>query len=170
MSFWHNLVDIELEKKMVDNNCFPRKLSVYDGPDGVRNDVLCDNILDTFADDVLPNLNIYDVYRKCYIETFSGLGVSDRMESVMIGDELKTYKKGFTPQEYTPWIFETHPVLKRVNKEIFPPCVSGKGISTYLNRPDVMDDLNIKYPPVNYQTWDLCTDRIDYTRSTEGSI
>ena len=39
-----------------------------------------------------------------------------------------------------------------------------------MNRPDVMDDLNVNYEEEYYQTWDFCTDRITYTQTTTGSI
>lgn len=47
--------------------------------------------------------------------------------------------------------------------------MSGQGVSEYFNRLDVYKNLNIFYEEEDYQTWDLCTDRIDYQRNTDGS-
>jgi len=44
------------------------------------------------------------------------------------------------------------------------------GVSEYFNRADVYKALNIFYEEENYQTWDLCTDRISYTKNPQGSI
>jgi len=66
MLFWHNLIDLDTETKLKENNCFPWKMSVYAGTEGERNEVECDALMDFIADEVIPGLNIYDIYRECY--------------------------------------------------------------------------------------------------------
>lgn len=46
------------------------------------------------------NLNWYDLYRPLlHFKT----GEEDRMGETIIDGEVKSYKKGMTMQEYTPW-------------------------------------------------------------------
>jgi len=62
MLFWHNLIDLDFEAQLKENNCFPWKLSVYAGTEGTRNEVECDALTDRLFDDVIPGINIYDIY------------------------------------------------------------------------------------------------------------
>lgn len=128
MSFWHNIADSDIERKMVENGCFPWDLSVYNGETPTRNEIQCGNVEDTFIDDILPGLNIFDIYRYCYFDS-----EEDRTETVKLGNKVTTYKAGFTAQEYAPWFF-SNPKLQ--DKSV-STCVSGKHLSYFLNRIDV---------------------------------
>jgi len=57
----------------------------------------------------------------------------NRMGEVKIGDEIKTYKRGYTIPEYTPW-------MKRVSLK--SPLL-GDSVSDYINREDVRTAMNI---------------------------
>ena len=162
MLFWHNLIDLDMEMKLKENNCFPWKLSVYAGKEGPRNEVECDSLMDTIMDDYLPGINPYDIYRTCYDNYAPG----ERVGKQLLNGKERSYKRGFTQSEYTPWFFEKNPKLKN----IIPDCVSGQGVSDYFNRVDVYKSLHIDYEEENYQMWDLCTDRISYTMNPQGSI
>jgi len=85
MSFWHNIADIDIEKKMFENGCFPHTLSVYNTPTPPRNPIQCGNVEDTFIDDILPGLNVFDIYRYCY---FDQLEVENRNGQVKVGDKV----------------------------------------------------------------------------------
>ena len=163
MLFWHNLIDIDMEAKLKKNNCFPWKLSVYNGTEGTKNEVECDSLMDTIMDDYLPGLNLYDIYRTCY----DNYAPSERVGKVLLNGQEKTYKRGYTMQEYTPWFFEGK---NEKLKNIIPDCVWGQPISDYFNRLDVYKSLHIDYEEENYQMWDLCTDRIKYTKNPIGSV
>ena len=62
----------------------------------------------------------------------------------MVNGQLKTYKKGWTAKDYTPW----HSALKEI-----PPCISGKYILDFFNKAEVRAALHV---PDNYPGWDLC--------------
>jgi len=74
------------------------------------------------------------------------------MRTVQVGDELKTYKAGFTFQEYAPWISKHIP--KRLLEQSSHPLL-GDYMSDYTNRQDVRRALNI---PDQVQAWVQCND------------
>jgi hypothetical protein len=161
MAFWHNLIDSDTERKSMEGGCFPWELSVYNGQEPFYNKVICDNVLDTLVDDVLPGLNTHDIYRYC-----QPTPIESRSQSLKVGEEEKTYKKGFTTSEYAPW-FMASEKLKAKN---IPECVWGTALSEFLNRPDVRDDMNIDDKPLTYQIWEFCTQRVGYTIAKELSL
>ncbi len=60
--------------------------------------------------DLWQGLNWYDLFRKVYPQSAVPSSVSEtvdalsRERTVQIGDEIKTYKAGFTFQEYIGWV------------------------------------------------------------------
>ena len=84
----------------------------------------------------------------------------NRLQSVMVDGEQKTYKRGFTMQEYTPWLkygqTDNHPLL-------------GSFMSDYLNRQDVRHALHI---PSIVNAWANCNEYINshYGYQYEGSF
>ncbi len=66
MSFWHNLIDINLESELVENNCLEPALTIKDyGENGKRNDKECERLKYEWEKEI-AKINIYDVYRHCY--------------------------------------------------------------------------------------------------------
>jgi hypothetical protein len=51
----------------------------------------------------------------------------------MVDGEKKTYKRGMTQAEYTPWM----------KKQVASKHLLGNGVSDYVNRADVRKALNI---------------------------
>jgi hypothetical protein len=90
------------------------------------------------------NLNWYDLYRPVYDSAITVLKDENRIGEVDIGGVKKTYKRGFTMQEYTPW-------LKNAN--VKSPLL-GDSVSDYINRADVRKALNI---PDTIQAWEGCS-------------
>lgn len=78
------------------------------------------------------NLNWYDLYRPVY---GGGLLKSEnRLGSTNVNGQEKTYKKGMTMGEYTPWLKHTHSSQLKV---------SGDFLTDYINRADVREAMNI---------------------------
>ena len=145
MAFWHGIYGTDLKDKIEAANCtFPNFGSDTDECEALRWD---------FYSNIMK-INPYDVYRECYYTNSS-----DRVGVAQINGEYKTYKKGMTASEYTPYLFKNNR-----NGEV-PPCIYGEGTSVYFNRQDVRDALHIQTD----QPWDICTDRIDYDQGSTDS-
>lgn len=89
-------------------------------------------------------LNWYDLFRRTYPDDIALplLKDANRLGESIVDGETKTYVRGMTMKEYTPWakhipLSENDPVL-------------GGAFSDYLNRPDVRKALNI---PTTLQGW-----------------
>lgn len=78
----------------------------------------------------------------------------------VVDGQIKTYKKVWTNQEYTPWAFRKG--AAKSLKET-PPCVNGQYIIEYLNRADVRAAIHI---PSNYPGWDMCTSNPKFNYDT----
>lgn len=76
----------------------------------------------------------------------------------MIGGEEKTYRRGMTMAEYTPW---ANPLLKENKFRL------GDYISDYMNTPEMREALNI---PDDVQAWEQCSEKLDYHLSDEASL
>jgi len=85
-------------------------------------------------------LNWYDLYRPVYPDSI--LKDSNRIGEVEIDGEVRTYKRGYTFAEYTPW-------LKHVVGENSP--ILGNGATDYINRADVRTAMHI---PVEAPTFE----------------
>ena len=158
MGFWHNLEDIEWESQMEKNHCFNENLGARttDNSNDVPNKDMCDTLELEFEQKV-GRVNVYDVYRHCYYPD-----EKERTQLMTIDGEEKEVKLGMTAQEYTPWLFKQH---EKQGLKVDVPCVYATGTSKYFNRQDVRNALHIK----TSQTWELCTDRIKYTRLQRAS-
>lgn len=82
---------------------------------------------------------------------------ADRIGKTMVAGEEKTYKRGRTKVEYTPWIPHT-PNNMRVEADF---------LTDYVNSPKVRKALNV---PDFVQAWEQCTDKIDYHIQVEASM
>lgn len=89
-------------------------------------------------------MNWYDLFRT---EVPKGKLLKDinREGSVMINGEEKTYTRGFTMQEYTPW-------AKHLLTDT--PHVLGAGLSDYVNSKEVRAALHI---PDSVGGWNQCS-------------
>jgi len=59
MGFWHGLYDMTLRNELEENNCTFENLE-WENPSDK-----CIELLNTF-DSYTTDINVYDVYRKCY--------------------------------------------------------------------------------------------------------
>jgi len=159
MGFWHNVIDKNLENKLVKNHCFPKELSVYQEPTKTPSPA-CPALFDEF-ETKLAGINIYDVYRKCwYDETKTYTGLNSKGEEYFIG---------MTAQDYTPWVFPEHARQGKRLEQNGVPCVYAQGTTKFFNEDLVKSKLHANEDKIS--TWELCTNgkRIKYT-SGVGSI
>jgi hypothetical protein len=123
-----------------------------------NNSKLCDDTWGLMNNLTNGPLNWYDLFRKTYPGSPLILNSEERMAEAIVEGEVKTYKRGKTMKEYTPW-------AKHVLRSGEGPIL-GDGVSSYMNREDVRAALNI---PKDLAGWSLCAD-IDYRYQYEGSI
>lgn len=126
--------------------------------------------------DLTTQINVYDVYGKCWPAS-SSAGRSDPFQLYSsnsdmglsrVGDNIKAYKKSFTAADYTPFLYKgksEHHEGKKSLRDL-PPCTFGTPIIEYLNNSTVRAAMHI---PDTVQAWDLCTNSILYTESPKGS-
>jgi|Transcript_20013 carboxypeptidase C (cathepsin A) len=100
-------------------------------------------------------LNWYDLYRKNY-----DLPAVDRRGETVIDGKVRTYKRGMTMAEYTP--FATH-ILDTPAAQ----AVNGDFLTDYMNREDVRKAFNI---PSDVQTWEQCSETLRYNVQDEASM
>ena len=100
--------------------------------------------------DLTSDLNWYDLYR---IPNPLGSGKKalkatdkERIGSVNIGGQEKTFKKGYTFAEYTPWI-KNHP--GSLSQHVY-----GDEVTTYINQAETRTALNI---PEDVQAYEECS-------------
>lgn len=154
MGFWHSLYDTATYDSMKALGC--------DYSMGAKSTEICDTLIEKFNNDT-AQVNVYDIFGHCYTDT-EGTKPGDVGVSVVNG-KIKTYKKVFTPEDYTPWAF-THK-KKSANLKETPPCVMGKPLIEYMNRQDVRQALHI---PDDIHAWDMCnSDTFRYSTLPRGS-
>ena len=163
MGFWHGLYDYDMYLDIQTAKCDYNNFKFGD----LSQD--CINYLNKF-EELTQNINVYDVFRKCYssttgLEMYSG----DNFGMAKVGNELKPYKKYYTAADYSPWLFDHEPTGGKKNVELIPPCVYGSYVVDYLNRYSVRSAFHI---PDNVQAWTYCTDSADwsYTRGEDASF
>lgn len=88
------------------------------------------------------------------------------MGLVKVGNEIKAFKKTFTAQDYTPFLYKGKSNSGKKHLMDLPPCTFGNPIISYLNSAEVRTKMHI---PANVQQWDLCQGNINYTNSQKGS-
>lgn len=87
--------------------------------------------------DLTGDLNWYDLYRPKYHEGLA-MTAEERIGKTVIDGVERTYKKGYTHREYTPWMKKLFP-LKEGAREV----VMGMNVSTYLNNATVREAFHI---------------------------
>lgn len=111
----------------------------------------------------MKNLNIYDLYRWVYptssVQRSNKIRAEGRMGTTVIGGEVKTYKRGMTMSEYTPWL-----KYKLFDNDTEP--ILGDYFTDYMNLASVRKAFNI---PDSVQPWEQCSNAIDYHELDECS-
>ena len=107
--------------------------------------------------DLTGQLNWYDLYRKNYDLPAAN---DDRMGTTIINGKERTYRRGMTMAEYTPWAPHV------VNSE-GGQARNGDFLTDYMNREDVRAAFNI---PEEVQTWEQCSSTLDYHVQDEASM
>lgn len=96
-------------------------------------------------------LNVYDWYRKNYELDAPLASEFDRVGEVMVGGQKKTYRRGHTVHEYTPFV--KHLVDESDLR------VMAHTLADYMNMPETRSAFNI---PDEAQAWSDCTGDVDY--------
>lgn len=116
----------------------------------------CDAIYARMAE-LTDKLNWYDLYRTNY--AISPLNEEDRYAKTIIGGEEKTYKRGYTMKEYTPWA--QHIFNSARSNDIISDYVS-----YYMNLPETRAAFNI---PDSVQAYEECSSTLQYHVQDEAS-
>lgn len=95
----------------------------------------------------LNGVNIYNIYGTCWHGNGEDTPSINDLGFSLVGGQLKTYKKVWSQQQYTPW-------LKGIKET--PPCVSGKWLLQFFNDANVRKALHV---PDGHNAWDLCNDK-----------
>ena len=104
---------------------------------------------------LVNDLNWYDLYRPL----LNFKSTEDRMGETIVDGKLKTFKKGMTMQEYTPWKSSMQSQNSDSN------ILLNDYMSIYMNLEETRTAFNI---PSDVQSWEMCSN-IDYTVQTEAS-
>ena len=135
------------------------KLGCYDNSDNDLGpmDPACGPVTDKIQA-LVGDLNWYDLYRPLLnFKTTSS--PEDRIGETIIDGEVKTFKRGMTMQEYTPW--KRQITSSNSTEEI----LLNDFVSIFMNWPATRDAFNISSDAA---AWSMCSD-IDYTMNPEAS-
>ena len=156
MSYWQGLYDDATHKQMLDN-CNFTDLNFNGG------NLKCEAAVYKFYA-LSSNMNIYDLFGKCYSSTGAALTLEESDKKFLMDDGTSVIRKeGFTAADYTPWLFQN---FNSKNLKEVPPCVYATPILNYLNSDSVRASLNI---PADAPAWDLCAN-INYNNALAGSL
>ena len=109
-------------------------------------------------DTLTGKLNWYDLYRQNY--DLSPLrGSDDRTGYTEVGGEPRTYKRGYTQREYTPF-------AEHIFNSEYSDVVLGDYVSYYMNQQSTRDAFNI---PDSVQTYEQCSSTLQYHVQDEAS-
>jgi len=150
--FQFNMIPKHLLDSMTENGCvyYFNDFRNHSGP------ASCDAIWKKIQA-LTSSVNWYDLYRPA---DTNPLGNSDaaRMGKVVINGEERTYKKGYTFAEYTPWL-----------KNVDQGPVMGSFLSDYVNSAELRTALNI--PDTLNKTWTMCwNSNFTYAITPEASV
>ena len=79
---------------------------------------------------------------------------ANRMGQSVVNGEVKSYRRGYTKTEYTPWAKH----LKAPENEV----ILGDYMTDYMNRADVRAAFHI---PTEYPAWEECSSTLKYHES-----
>ena len=103
----------------------------------------CANVVNDIQNNLLVNLNIYDIYGKCYFHGSNQEFLDNQMRLRFLTEP--DHKGG-----------------------VVPPCATWKGAYAYLRNTSVIEALHVEKAP---NAWALCTNKLDYRINYEkGSI
>ena len=157
-----NVIPVSLYDQYIEFDC----KSYWGDVQKVKNAPECEAI-NTQIETLTKDLNIYDMFRKKYDVKLGGAILEqpkvDRIGKVMVHGEEKTYTRGYTAKEYTPWA----KMLKSMPEENLK--VSGDFVSDYVNSQELRDALHI---PTAMPGWHNCNNNVtnNYFTYLEGSI
>lgn len=99
MGFWHSLYDYRMYKNMTDNNCDYSGVNFNEWPSKE-----CTEMFNKF-DNYVSKVNIYNIFGYCYgLKADHPDAVApNEMGFAVVNGQIKTFKKGFTAYDYTPW-------------------------------------------------------------------
>ena len=129
------MIPKSLMDKWNDNNCtmYHADVKPHKGTEEFP------NIFDEMFS-LLDGINLYDLYRYSEPDVTPSEPLMadspDRIGKTIIGGEERTYKRGYTAAEYTPWL-KHHPSFKSSQ------IVMGDPVSELLNSADVRTQLHI---------------------------
>jgi len=145
-TYGFNMISKKLYDEMEDNGC------VFYGDD-VKPPLGPKECSDTWdaIQKLISYLDFYDLYLPKSAEGSKAKGkemtAEERIGTTTVNGTERTYKRGRTNAEYTPWVRKT-PRNLRVQNDF---------MSDYINSPKVRKAMNI---PDFVQTWELCSDEI----------
>ena len=149
--FQFNMIPKSLIDFMNDNGCvyYFNDFRNHSGP------ASCDAVWEKIQN-LTSGVNWYDLYQPA-ADNPLGMTDADRMGKVVINGEERTYKKGYTFSEYTPWM-----------KNVDQGPVMGSYLSEYVNSAELRKDLHIPdYAP----TWGMCwNSSFSYEVTPEASV
>ena len=137
MAYMHNLMDTDTYLTLAEDGC--KKYFRDVKPANLTQ--ACILALDDFEENT-ARINWYDIYRDVYdgpVRSRVGKTVNEDGETIF-------YKRGFTQQEYTPWL----PKAKG------DPIVLGDSLSDYLNDYEVRRELHVSQRTTGIESWLAC--------------
>jgi len=146
-----NIIPQKLLKEWEDEGCFYSFHDVLPKKMGPK----CDAIV-ARNEELTSKLNWYDLYRINWPSPL--LEDKPRYGTTIIDGEERTYKRGYTMQEYTPWVKH----LENVDSPLL-----GDFVSDYMNMEETRKAFNI---PSEAAVWEECSSDLRYHCQTEGSI
>lgn len=165
MAFWHGLYDTHLYDEMNKYDCMPQF-----GRFNIDNITApCIAAYTRFAE-LTSNINVYDVYGKCYDATTGCAPPSYNSDGKpRLQSAAETHRRAYTAQEYTPWL--TQFKLQKEDESVKQPrelqsCTWDKPMEDYMNDLTVRDLLHI---PQTANAWTGCTKKVVYTVGERGS-
>jgi serine carboxypeptidase-like clade 1 len=154
---WFNIIPPSLLTSFQDNECH---YYFYPDFDTTRQSAKCDELW-LKINNMTADLNWYDLYRPVYDNGIIAAQAelkANRYRTVTIDGHEKTYKRGMTMHEYTPWVKHL--------KATEDPVIVGDYLTDYMNRADVRTAFNI---PSSVQAWEMCSETLQYSEQHEAS-
>lgn len=153
-----NLIPTSLKKEVIGNNCTHSFRHVLEENLTAE----CNATWQKIRALTDTHLNWYDLLRARAPSSSVKLLGADRYKEVDVNGHKKTYKRGRTMSEYTPWM------KSQDNGDIF-----GDALTDYINSPATRKALNI---PDSVQAFEMCQDedpektKFRYYPQPEGSV
>lgn len=134
-------MSINLHNEIVANGCDYKDISFPAPVEGVTYSDKCIELFNQF-EVLISGLNFYDEYRTCWTVNDTSV-LTDYMGETTINGEKHTYRKYYSYDDYTPWLFSTphgknfKPLLKGGS------CTWGSPLVELFNDPLVRTALHI---------------------------